>query len=268
MGVAPPILSPGGGTHFPAPRKRSTLSETSFPAPLCSRGESPRKRHSARMPLRDFCTWRRTAFSCPTHQQPNVRSARREITLAPRCGLPLLRSGLVFAGANALDDHVGGDGVLTALEASGLDLWGTELVVLSACETGVGQVRNGEGVYGLRRALAVAGARTQLVSLWRVGDEPGPSQTHLCRAAQKRRRSVAGHGRFLAPPGPERGDGARRSRSAGPAPECPPVSRGRRGPYRGRGLPDSLRCPKPARSRGRPVADRSAGKGAARGDRG
>ena len=83
---------------------------------------------------------------------------------------PLLRSGLALAGANT---HSSGedDGILTALEASGLNLWGTKLVVLSACDTGVGEVKNGEGVYGLRRALVLAGAETQMMSLWPVSDE-------------------------------------------------------------------------------------------------
>lgn len=80
---------------------------------------------------------------------------------------PLLRSGLALAGANV--EHTGG--IATALEVAGLDSDGTRLVVLSACETGVGGVLTDEGVAGLLRALVVAGAETEVVSLWKVDDE-------------------------------------------------------------------------------------------------
>ena len=89
---------------------------------------------------------------------------------------PMLRSGLYFAGANrTLARKPAGEGldngVLTAMEAGSLNLRGTELVVLSACNTGQGEVKNGEGVFGLRRALEEAGAQSILMSLWSVPDQ-------------------------------------------------------------------------------------------------
>jgi MYXO-CTERM domain-containing protein len=92
---------------------------------------------------------------------------------------PLLAAGLALAGANACQGGSDGDGVLTGEELAGLDLYGTQLVVLSACDTGIGALalRDADrligvrdGVYGLRRALMLAGAETQVVSLWKVND--------------------------------------------------------------------------------------------------
>ena len=91
---------------------------------------------------------------------------------------PMLQSGIALAGAQStLRAWAQGkapdpqnDGILTAEEVSGLDLDGTWLVSLSACETGVGETRSGEGVFGLRRAFMIAGAQNLLMTLWPVND--------------------------------------------------------------------------------------------------
>lgn len=87
---------------------------------------------------------------------------------------PLLQSAVALAGATATNPQagMGEDGVVTALELSGLALSNTQLVVLSACGTGLGPSRPGHGVYGLQRALLAAGAKTVVVSLWNVADAP------------------------------------------------------------------------------------------------
>jgi CHAT domain-containing protein len=86
---------------------------------------------------------------------------------------PLLLSGLILAGANHRDaaSPEEEDGVLTAEEVATLNLTNVEWAVLSGCDTGVGELRAGEGVFGLRRAFQVAGARTVIMSLWSVEDQ-------------------------------------------------------------------------------------------------
>ena len=88
-----------------------------------------------------------------------------------------MRSGLLFTGAgellenNNIYDFNKKDGILTAYEAMNLNLDHTELVVLSACETGVGEIKSGEGVYGLQRSFIVAGAKNVIMTLFKVNDQ-------------------------------------------------------------------------------------------------
>jgi CHAT domain-containing protein len=84
---------------------------------------------------------------------------------------PGLLAGIAFAGANRPREPGRDDGILTAMEAQQLYFGGTDLVVLSACETALGKPAVGEGMMGLQRAFQVAGARTTITSLWKVEDK-------------------------------------------------------------------------------------------------
>ncbi|HYO70610.1 MAG TPA: CHAT domain-containing tetratricopeptide repeat protein, partial [Archangium sp.] len=126
--------------------------------------------------------------------------AMGEDPLATPPANPMLHSGLVLAGAHAPAPSASSpaspphdNGLVTALELAGLDLWGTQLVVLSACDTGRGEVKPGQGVYGLHRAFLVAGAETVVMSLWKVNDETTRSLMELYYS-----QLLAGQGRATA----------------------------------------------------------------------
>jgi CHAT domain-containing protein/tetratricopeptide (TPR) repeat protein len=84
---------------------------------------------------------------------------------------PLFRSGLAFSGVNNIQNNTANDGLLTAFEASNINLAHTQLLVLSACETGLGDIQGNQGVYGLQRAFKMAGAKNIIMSLWQVPDK-------------------------------------------------------------------------------------------------
>lgn len=104
-----------------------------------------------------------------------LKEIGREDTIAP-VENPMLRSGIVLAGANRSLSEGTDEGLVSAEKILGLRLRGTDLVTLSACETAVGDVRTGEGVFGLKRAFLLSGAKTLVMSLWSV---PSTETTEL-----------------------------------------------------------------------------------------
>ena len=84
---------------------------------------------------------------------------------------PMLRSGLIFSKPQKKEASSANDGIITANEISAMDFSGVDLVVLSSCQSGMGDLREGEGVFGLQRAFKMAGARKLIVSLWKVPDK-------------------------------------------------------------------------------------------------
>jgi CHAT domain-containing protein len=111
--------------------------------------------------------------SCLPASMPRQSRGVGGLSAADKVDNPLRLSGLALAGANRRSEArpEEDDGILTAEEVAALDLHGVEWAVLSACDTGVGEIKAGEGVFGLRRAFQVAGARTVIMSLWSVDDQ-------------------------------------------------------------------------------------------------
>jgi CHAT domain-containing protein len=110
----------------------------------------------------------------PSEKKADLAQTKTEKLLPPTIREnPLLLAGLALAGANHRESsgQEEEDGILTAEEVAALDLSGVDWVILSACDTGVGIIRAGEGVLGLRRAFQLAGAQTLITSLWAVEDE-------------------------------------------------------------------------------------------------
>ncbi|MFY0584035.1 CHAT domain-containing protein [Cystobacter fuscus] len=126
-----------------------------------------------------------------------------------RCCAP----GSSWPARAASEDSNTANALVTALELAGLDLWGTQLVVLSACDTGRGDVKLGQGVYGLRRAFVAAGAETVVMSLWKVNDETtrvlmeayyrhllaGQGRAAALREAMRSLRATRSHPHYWAP---------------------------------------------------------------------
>ena len=152
-------------------------------------------------------------FNKDTKKNYEARTSQQQSRGGQAFENPLLRSGLILAGANTwAKKPVEGteNGILLAADVAGMNLLGADLIVLSACETALGEVNNSEGVFGLQRAFKLAGAQTLIMSLWKVDDEAtsilvnefyknwlsGKSKQEAFKAAQKKVRSDS---RYISP---------------------------------------------------------------------
>jgi len=195
--VAPWVLHIG--THASFDPDPSSLDDTRISSDVASKSTRHRSQLAEASPLRIPLT---TPVVPRNHRVP--------------VSDPLLRSYLVLAVPNASSHdsaYVAANSRVTALELAGMNLWGTQLVVLSACSTGQGDVKRGQGVYGLRRALILAGAETVVTSLWNVTDtttselmgsyyqnlRKGQGRTEALREAMRTLRQMHPHPHFWAP---------------------------------------------------------------------
>jgi CHAT domain-containing protein/Tfp pilus assembly protein PilF len=165
---------------LPGTRREAEAIQRMFPEAQLLLGSAATKDALLRLPTPDILHIATHGFfledAAPSEASREVQlfGAMGEASPAQLPPNPLLRSGLVLADAHAQAHPTGSrrreDSLITALELAALDLWGTQLVVLSACDTGRGDVKLGQGVYGLRHALVVAGVETLVTSLWKVND--------------------------------------------------------------------------------------------------
>ncbi|MCR9197337.1 MAG: CHAT domain-containing protein [Planctomycetaceae bacterium] len=158
---------PGTATEAAAIRDSVARFAGAAPSMFLQNAATETAVKSARSPQTLVLSTHGFFFEAPRRYQAN---ARGQTAVVPQN--PLLRCGLLLAGCHYADQASDGedDGILTGMEIIGTDLRQTELVVLSACETGLGDVRSGEGVAGLRQAFQLAGAQSVVASLWQVED--------------------------------------------------------------------------------------------------
>jgi len=150
--------------------------EQSEPAVVCLDAQASEENFKRESPGKRVIYLATHAFCISPADRVDLAGAAGEATEASCLRQnPLLSSGLLLAGANLhgtdAESLGADDGFLTAEEVAAMDLQGTELVILSGCETGLGELRSGEGVYGLRRAFRMAGAQIVVSALWPVADQ-------------------------------------------------------------------------------------------------